>query len=397
MKELSKESIEFAVARLRKLRDARNVPQKQLEEFTGAGQSTISRILSGTQQPTLEQLESLSRAFGLTLPSILEEIDREKKDIVGYLATPLTAVVVNAKAEAQLKTVVQRIKKIASEPEFSNPTFEIYWPGDHTHPNKNADLKASLVYLKDRSTASTFDFLVIFCGDPSYGVGQENEIATQAGIPAIRLVPPKISRMMKGSFLCSRDVEFQGTLSTQITFNRDSLKEALHWVRRMHFKHRALYAGRHSNGFGERLRHLISDRSGGYESFADELGVALHYLHALMDEPLSVSNPSAILLKRMAALLDVSIGHLIGEAEESDPIWIESNASWNSWVTDGTPRDAGIAVRIKAEWRDNYKATKLEENISSSRRPINTMRTSDWENLYKKEAKCDQVGRKSLF
>src|SRR5262249_52828426 len=139
MKELSKESIEFAVARLRKLRDARNLPQKQLEEFTGAAQSTISRILSGSQQPTVEQLEGLSRAFGLTLPSILEEIDREKKEIVGYLATPLTAVVVNARAEAQLKTVIQRIKKIASDPEFSNPTFEIYWPGDHTHPNKNAD------------------------------------------------------------------------------------------------------------------------------------------------------------------------------------------------------------------------------------------------------------------
>jgi len=43
--------------------------------------------------------------------------------------------------------------------------------------------------------------LVIFCGEPSYGVGQENEIATQAGTPAIRLVPPKMSRMMEGSFM----------------------------------------------------------------------------------------------------------------------------------------------------------------------------------------------------
>ncbi len=397
MKELSKETVEFAVGRLRKLRDARNVPQKELEESTGAGQSTISRILSGTQKPTVEMLEKLSRAFGLTLSSILEEIDREKKEIIGYLATPLTAVVGKAKEEAELKAVVQKIKRIAAYPEFSDPSFEIYWPGDHTHPIKNADLKASLVYLKDRSTASTYDFLVIFCGEPSYGVGQENEIATQAGIPAIRLVPPKMSRMMVGSFISSRDVEFQGSLSSGISFSEESVKDALHWVRQTYFKHRALYQRRGSNGFGERLRHLISDRSGDYQSFADDLGVALHHVHALMDEDISVSNPSVILLKRMASLLGVSVGHLVGEAEDTDPVWIESNASWYSWVTDGKPRDAGIAVRIRAQWRDNYQATKLEENISSARKPMKTMRTKDWESLYEKELKGDQVGRKSLF
>jgi len=99
----------------------------------------------------------------------------------------------------------------------------------------------------------------------------------------------------------------------------------------------------------------------------------------------------------MASLLGVSVGHLVGEAEDSDPVWIESNASWNSWVTDGKSRDAGIAVRIRAEWRNNYKATKLEENISSARKPMKTMRTKDWEDLYQKETKGDRLGHKSLF
>lgn len=397
MKELTKEAIEFAVARLRKLKDARNVPQKQLEEFSGAGQSTISRIFSGAQYPTVEMLEKLSRAFGLTLSSILEEIDSEKEEIRGYLATPLTAVVGNDKAEAQLKAVVRRIKTLASHPEFADPSFEVYWPGDHTHPIKNADLKANLVYLKDRSTASTYDFLIMFCGDPSYGVGQENEIATQAGTPAVRLVPAKISRMLAGSFISSRDVEFQGDLTTEVTFDETSFREALRWVKRMYFKHRALYPKRYSNGFGERLRHLISERSGSYESFADELGVALHYLHALMDEQLSVSNPSTILLKRMASLLSVSVGYLIGEDEDSDPVLVESKASWYSWATDGTPRDLGIAVRIRTKWHDSYKAQKLEESVSSSRKPAKAMQARDWQALYQKEAKSDHAARKSLF
>jgi len=202
---------------------------------------------------------------------------------------------------------------------------------------------------------------------------------------------------MVGSFISSRDVEFQGSLSSGISFSEESVKDALHWVRQTYFKHRALYQRRGSNGFGERLRHLISDRSGDYQSFADDLGVALHHVHALMDEDISVSNPSVILLKRMASLLGVSVGHLVGEAEDTDPVWIESNAYWSSWVTDGKPRDAGIAVRIRAQWRDNYQATKLEENISSARKPMKTMRTKDWESLYEKELKGDQVGRKSLF
>jgi hypothetical protein len=66
-------------------------------------------------------------------------------------------------------------------------------------------------------------------------------------------------------------------------------------------------------------------------------------------------------------------------------------------VTEDKPRDARIAVRIRDEWRDNYKARKLEENISSSRRPMKTMRTKDWENLYEEETRGDKVGRKSLF
>src|SRR6266852_3732892 len=49
------------------------------------------------------------------------------------------------------------------------------------------------------------------CG--SYGVGQENEIATQAGIPAVRLIPQRgVSRMMLGSFVRAINVRYEGTL-----------------------------------------------------------------------------------------------------------------------------------------------------------------------------------------
>ena len=62
------------------------------------------------------------------------------------------------------------------------------------------------------SRASNHDFVIIFCGSPSYGVGQENDIATQAGLPAIRIAPKGVSRMMLGSFIKSFQVNYDGRL-----------------------------------------------------------------------------------------------------------------------------------------------------------------------------------------
>jgi transcriptional regulator with XRE-family HTH domain len=398
MKEMSEESIEFVVGRLEKMLRGRQMSQTELAEQSEVTQPTISRIFSRSQKPSVDALKKLCAAFGLTLSGVMEEIDPESRHMIGYLATPLTAVVQNPSAEAELKRLVGQIRRIASDAAFSAPAFEIYWPGDYTHPTRNPDFKPSLVYLKDRSTASTYDFLVILCAEPSYGVGQENEIATQAGVPAVRLVPANLSRMMTGSFISARDVQFEGTLSAGITFDEEQFSEALHWVRKMRFKHRALQARLNGKGFGTRLRQLFSDRSGDYQRFADELGIGLPYLHALMDESIAVSNPSVRLLQRMSSLLQVSVGHLVGEGEEDAPIWLESNASWNSWMLDGTPKDGGIALALRNEWRANYKASRLEESIASSRKTVKPMKTRDWEKLYRERSGNGKPsGNKSLF
>lgn len=390
MATLNEESLQFVVRRLEKLRGSRNMSQKEWAELSGVGQPTISKILSGELRPSENMLGKLCGAFGLTLPGVLEQIDPQRRHMVGYLATPLTALVKSTAAESELKRVVESIRRVASDEEFRNPEFEIYWPGDHTHPVRNADIKPETVYLKDRSTASTYDFLLILCAQPSYGVGQENEIATQAGIPAIRLVPSGLSRMMTGSFLLSRDVGFSGDLSSGVSFDQDALKQAFHWTRRLNFNHQALYARLNGRGFGERLRQLISDRSGDYRRFADDVGIALHYLHALMDEPIAVSNPSARLLKRISSLLRVSVGHLMGENDEDDPVWVESHASWKSWMLDGSPKDGGVALRMRDTWRAQYDAVKFEESIASSRRPLRAMSVLDWQKVY-----ADQTDGKS--
>ena len=185
MKELSKEQVEFAVGRLQQLIEFRGLSQTQVEQGSGIAQSTISKILKRTQDPSVDALKKLWRVIGVKLSDLTNEVELFGHELVGYLATPLTGL--SLPQDAELRKVVDRIKKFVDADEFEDPRFNLYWPGDHTHPRNNPDITASQVYLTDRSRASTYDFIILLCVSPSYGVGQENEIATQAGRKRKRL------------------------------------------------------------------------------------------------------------------------------------------------------------------------------------------------------------------
>src|SRR5665213_2507788 len=173
MENLTVEQSAFAVATLENLVNARGLTQNQLEHLSSVKQSQISKILSRQADPTRDVLVKLFKALGLKLEDILHDAPTSPVDeILGYLATPLTAVVASDRQNTELERVVSELRRLASSLEFLNPRFNLYWPGDYTHPTRHPDFKPSQVYLTDRSRASTFDFIVIFCAAPSYGVGQ---------------------------------------------------------------------------------------------------------------------------------------------------------------------------------------------------------------------------------
>jgi transcriptional regulator with XRE-family HTH domain len=388
MRQLTNEQIEYAVGRLVTLIEVRGVRQTWLEGASGVNQSTISKIVTRRKEPGAENyapseeiLTKLFRALGYKLPDILNETDTIPEEILGYLATPLTGLTVAE--DGEVKNVVKGVRAVASEEQFAAPRFEIYWPGDHTHPKEHADLPAGQVYVTDRARASTHDFIILFCGAPSYGVGQENEIATQAGVPAIRLVPSVISRMMTGSFASAKNVRYSGSLQEGVAFDASELRNALAEIRKMHFRHRAFHPGMNGDAFGPRLRRLINDRCGDYEQFAQDIGISLSYLHNLMDESFAVSNPSIRLLKRIALRLGERVSYLIGESDESDPIWIESNASWRSWIEKTPGIDAATALKMRDVWRDDYAIARRERMTEASHREsVTRMRETDWDRRY---------------
>jgi len=390
MRQLTTEQIEYARGRLVCLMEFRGIRQAQLASVSGVHQSTISKLLSHEHGvPSTEVLGKLFQGLGLKLEDIVNEPDCLPSKILGYLATPLTGL--TSASHAKLRDVVNEIRAVAADRRFDPPPFDIYWPGDHTHPIDNANLLATQVYVTDRSRASTHDFVILFCATPSYGVGQENEIVTQAGLPAIRLVPQtRMSRMMLGSFVRAIDVEFAGTLDLGVRFKREALVDALREIRRLHFRHRALYRGWNSAAFGSRLKRLVDDRCGGdYPQFADDLGIGLSYLLNLMNEPFGVSNPSARLLSRIAARLGERVAYLLGESEDVDPIWVESNSSWEQWIHGTSGVDGAIALELRDKWRNDYRIALRDREPSSAsfRNTLRLMQVSDWDAQYQKLVK----------
>lgn len=396
MRELRMEQVEYALGRLVQLVESREIKQTQLEQISGVNQSTISKILSHSQDnggdkyiPSEEILKKLFQALGLKLTDILNESDCLPDEILGYLATPLTAL--SQVSDKELRQVVDKIRSTASDRQFEPPRFEIYWPGDHTHPLQHADIPASQVYVTDRSRASTYDFIVLFCAASSYGVGQENEIATQSGVPAIRLIPEQgISRMMIGSFIDAIDIKYSGTLETGIAFSAKDLQAALQEIRKIYFRRRAMDRGLNMDAFGGRLKRLIDDRCGGdYIQFSSDLGISLAYLHNLMKEPFAVSNPSARLLGRIAVRLGERVAYLLGESEENDPVWIESNTSWRQWIDNAAGIGARDALELRDQWRNDYRLARRSQESSSAsfRNSQIPMREIDWDKQYQKKTK----------
>jgi len=381
MKELTQDQSEYAVAVLISTVDHRKIGQTQLEELSGVGQPTISRVFSKAMHPTYEVLDKLLKAVGMPLQTVLDELDNDiDQKIFGYLATPLTGVVNDPNSEKELIRVVGEIKTAASN--FTSPTIEIYWPGDHTHPTKNINVSPAQVYLTDRTRASAYNFIILFCADPSYGVGQENEIATQAGLPAIRLMSKGISRMMTGSFINAVDVVYKGSLKEGIQIDENKLQAAFEKIKKLYFRHRAFFKSINGNEFGKRLRNLVDARAGDHLHFAEDIGISHSYLIAMMEEEVIVSNPSLRLLKRMAKVLNVPVGHLIGESKEVDPIWVLSHASWKEWI-ESSKIDARIADELKNEWRHEYSSNRPEPSLTSYRKTIPAMKVTDWDFRYK--------------
>jgi len=102
-----------------------------------------------------------------------------------------------------------------------------------------------------------------------------------------------------------------------------------------------------------------------------------------------VANPGAQLLKRIAHRLGERVAFLLGEAEENDPVWTESTASWRFWIEKNEGLlDAAKALRMRDEWCRSYATDRRDQQSSASfRTPTRLMREADWDKRYRQQIK----------
>src|SRR6266404_1154526 len=134
MRQLSTEDLQFAAARLARIFSRMGFSQTELAQLSSVGQPTISKILGDdpTYSPTEDILARLFEALGHNLYDIVKAPGNVPERLSAYLATPLTAL--DQHAHAVLRKVVDDVRAIASDRAFDALPFNIYWPGEHTHP-----------------------------------------------------------------------------------------------------------------------------------------------------------------------------------------------------------------------------------------------------------------------
>ncbi|MBI5000372.1 MAG: helix-turn-helix transcriptional regulator [Euryarchaeota archaeon] len=225
-----------------------------------------------------------------------------------YIASVLTGL-----SEEEEKILFKRQDLIIEICEENN--IEVHAPKNVTHPLKHKHILPEDVWSLDLEKVLQSDFIVVMADKPSFGVGIEVEETVNALIPIILLRPlgQSISRMLLGIPSMKYEVEVdENNLKDEflkaLELIRPKVVDRKKWVQRL---------GR--SPIGRNIMELRENYEGkdSLDSFADKVGISTKELTFIEEKPIYLSNPSIIVLMRMADLLNVSLAELV------DPYYVE--------------------------------------------------------------------------
>lgn len=194
--------------------------------------------------------------------------------------------------------------------------YSVYLPGEHTHPLGAPDLSAPEVYWIDRERVAGSDLLLILADDPSFGVGQEAEIASNAGVP-IAIFHSKgvdVSRMLRG--IAGRiiaQIEFVDDLDleSKVTQFFSDNKGRLQLSRRSRERE-------YHQRVGNRLREIRTAENLTTDDLAHKAEVSRELVESLETRPEQLSNISIVNLRRIARSLNVPPAEFLKEQSGKD-------------------------------------------------------------------------------
>lgn len=325
--------------RLKELRKAAGISQETIADRLGVSQSHVSKVETGKTQPDRTRLPGLATCLGVNLWALVGGTELAGADPSGclvtisgrpgvthlaYFASGLTGL--SEEERRRLFVEAGLVRQVCE----GTRTF-LYEPSHYTDPVKNPEIPAEIVYSTDRAQVCESDVVVLYCRHTSFGAGQEIEIASAAGIPIIGLLPRglPLSRMVSGSFARMDVVEYSRP-EELLTYLQPALTRA--------FNDSAARTHLRDSNIGRRVRELREAKTLEVETVARMAGVSPHAIRELEAQPCTRNAPSLTLIRRLAVLLDSSVGYLaegiVVQPDAIDPLLRDSKAALDEVAND---------------------------------------------------------------
>jgi transcriptional regulator with XRE-family HTH domain len=264
-----------------------------------------------------------------------------------YVSSALTL------SDAATRDRVKGLNRLIKENVEKRLNTFTYLPQEYSDPSRGDKMKPEEIYILDRWRIAESDFIIMNLDTPSFGVGQEAEIACSMGIPIIAFhyegnVVSRIIRGMPGLYSGEEsNIPSEGLISykDQQTY-RDLIGDLIAKIGKVQ-KHLESISNKPyiTLPFSDRLKRAI-EKSGKTEAeIAKNTGFTEAFIHSLLNNYKSVENvlesygliklckmrqiphdrylnPGLWVLRKLSEALDIRLSALIGE-DELDRIWHE--------------------------------------------------------------------------
>jgi transcriptional regulator with XRE-family HTH domain len=372
------------------------ITQEALGDEVGVCQSTINRLLNGQREPDLELARKIATALRapihllvsgtelatqMSAPCVATLDPEAHIKRLAYFASALTGL-----SEAQKDGVLAdaTLARAACE-EFQTFLYEPSW---YTDPTTNKNLTPDHVYAIDHEQVSQSHFVILHGRHPSFGAGEELEIAAAMGLPVILLAPAgvEVSRMVRGTYARLHEVPFRdsGELTqglrrvlTIVVAEVATIKDERHRIRDI------IMGAESTDGFPDRVKRTRTRMGLDQHLVAKLVGISETALRQI--EAGKFTNPSLVIVRRLALVLKTSVSALVdgmtarwedtdprmrqsldallelAEEEKLTPAQVQSH--WQLYVTEVTPArlsvaDARLEPLTRAGWRDRLVAPR---------------------------------------
>lgn len=294
----------------------------------------------------------------------------------------------------------QRIKSLNEEIKEWLKKLDVfaYLPQEYSDPGHGDKMSPEEIYILDRWRVAESDFVIMNLDHPSFGVGQEAEIASSVGVPIIPFYyyEYQVTRILKGTpgiFMTDAEVKpSQAVIEYEDRENYKDLKEKL--TARV----RLLKNTTHTQNdikrdpefsFATMLGKAMKNNKETVQSLAKKTALSPPFIEALLSDHKDIrkmleshgifklrelrdipsnkySNPGLWILEKLSTVFNMRISNLIGESE--------LDRSWHSPLIElskkGVKMEEFIDILDEARYTISYMDAAKSKNDEQAFREV---------------------------